>query len=102
MTVERNTLSNPTAEDIDEDRAEQYAEMDYTLECNTCGEIIITTVLSADFDRPGLIHGPESIQHSLEAHNATHYKKPVIYACEDDDIFGVTHAKCTHRIYRGA
>ena len=66
-----------TEEEIQEDKASQFEDMHYTIECNTCGEIITTVLLSADFDRPGLIHGPESIQHSLEVHNATHYEAPI-------------------------
>jgi hypothetical protein len=98
MTTVRNTLSNPTPEDIQEDMTEQFEEMYYSVECNTCGEIITTTLLGRDF---------QSSQRSgmadiIGRHNLTHYKAPVIYACEDDDIFGVTHAKCTHRIYLGA
>jgi hypothetical protein len=100
--IQRNTLSNPTAEDIENEREEQFAEMYYSLECNICGEIITTAILAGDFNRPGLMTGPESFQRLLIAHNEKHYEAPVIYACEDDDVFGVTHIKCTHRIYRGA
>ena len=60
------------------DREEQYAEMYYALYCNICGEDIFT-IESDAFNHPGLMTGPESIQHSLHVHNETHYKAPIIY-----------------------
>ena len=65
-----------TEREIQEDMVDQMEAMDYTVVCNTCGEKIIVFLLSADFDRPGLIKGPDGIQDALVAHNMTHYKHP--------------------------
>ena len=72
-----NTINiGKTDEQIQEDMADQFEEMYYTVECNECGEKIVNALISDDFNRPGLIKGPEGIQDAMEAHNMTHYEKP--------------------------
>ena len=47
-------------------------EMDYAIQCGLCGEQITPYLRSTDFDRPGLINGPESYQTLLETHSLEH------------------------------
>ena len=84
-----------TDEQIQEDKDEQFEAMDYTVECNTCGERIIRLLLSEDFERPTLLN---EVRNRILQHNMTHYVKPMIYRCKDDDVFGVDHSECNHRI----
>jgi hypothetical protein len=64
-----------------------FHEMYYTVECNECGERITGNLLASDFYRPGLMNGLESYPRLMEAHNMTHYVKPTLYNCEEDDDF---------------
>ena len=84
-----------TDEQIQDDKDEQFAAMDYTVECNTCGEQIRYSLLWDDFNRPVLI---KDLQDAMYTHNMTHYEKPMIHRCKDDDIFGVDHSECNHRV----
>ena len=95
MTAEQRVEAIEVAKE--ENMEEQFKAMEYTVECNTCGERIIHSLQSPDFNRPGLIKGPDGIQDAMEAHNMTHYEAPVVYDCQDDAIVGVTHATCNHR-----
>ena len=61
-----------TEEEIQEDKASQFEDMNYTIECNTCGETITTVLWAGDFDidRPALV---TSWRNRLSEHNMTHY-----------------------------
>ena len=89
--------SVPSEEQLEDYRQQQFIDMYYSLECDICGKRIKSFLRSDDFNRPGLIKGPEGIQDAMEAHNMTHYQAPIIYDCQVDDIFGVTHDNCNHR-----
>jgi len=88
---------NPMVMWARQERYNREEEMYYTVECNECGERITGNLLASDFNRPGLMNGAESYQRLLEVHNLTHYVKPTIYNCEDDDVFGVLHTECNHQ-----
>jgi hypothetical protein len=81
-------------EQLQADMDEQFAEMDYTLTCDQCGENVSRLIIADDFERAGLV---TSMADRIKKHNMTHYTKPTIYDCQDDDIFGVTHSTCNHR-----
>ena len=73
MTIESGTW---TDEEIQEDKASQFEDMNYTIECNTCGETITTVLWAGDFDidRPALV---TSWRNRLSEHNMTHYEAPI-------------------------
>ena len=64
-----------TQEEIEEDRDDQFEGFHYTLTCDVCGQPVLTTVLSRDFDQDTLFN-PKYIRDMFEdvvAHNMTHY-----------------------------
>ena len=79
-------------EAIQEDKELQWEDISYSVECNICGLTITGVLLERDFERP-----QQRTWHKIIAHNMVHYEEPAIYNCEEDDIFGVTHHRCTHR-----
>ena len=81
------------AEALENDMGDQFEDMYYTVQCNTCGKEITSVMLSKDLS-PRV--NPHGMHDAMVAHNMTHYKKPTVIACEDDDIFGVVHTKCNH------
>ena len=81
-------------EQLQADMDEQFSDMYYTLACDQCGEDVCRMILANDFERSGLV---EDMADRVKKHNMTHYTKPTIYNCQDDDIFGVTHSTCNHR-----
>ena len=80
-------------EALENDKDDQFNDMHYTLTCDTCGRDVATNLLSKDFARP---YFGQFLLKDVVEHNLTHYKKPTVLACEDDDIFGVVHTKCNH------
>jgi len=72
MTIESGTW---TDEEIQEDKASQFEDMNYTMECNTCGETIATMILIRDLERPYW-----TVYESIYLHNMTHYEAPQIGA----------------------
>jgi hypothetical protein len=80
-------------ERMQDDLEEQMDEMYYALTCDICGESILKSLLLKDFEEERYF---SSLAATIRAHNKTHYIEPTIYACEDDDIFGVLHTQCTH------
>ena len=78
---------------LENDMEDQFYAMDYTVQCNTCGEEITDVLLSKDFRGSARDMGD-----SIVAHNMTHYRSPLIFDCEDDDVFGVVHTKCNHKV----
>ena len=81
-------------EQLQADMDEQFSDMYYTLTCDTCGKLLSQVIRGDDFERPGL---GAYMADRIKKHNMTHYTKPTIYDCQDDDIFGVTHSTCHHR-----
>ena len=90
--IQANEMTQLEVEEaLEEDMHDQFEDMYYTVQCNTCGEEITNVLLSKDFS-PRM----RDMGDSIVAHNMTHYRKPIVNACEDDDIFGVVHTKCNH------
>ena len=90
--IHANEMTPSEVEDaLEDDMEDQFDAMDYTVQCNTCGKEITDVLLSKDFS-PRM----RDMGDSIVAHNMTHYRKPIVNACEDDDIFGVVHTKCNH------
>ena len=64
-----------TEEEIQEDKASQFEDMTYSVECNICGETIAKTMLLRDLERPYWI-----VYEDIYTHNMTHYETPPIGA----------------------
>ena len=92
MIMANEMTADERRQAIETDREDQFEAMDYTVECNTCGEEITSVLLSKDFS-PRM----RDMGDSIVAHNMTHYEAPIILDCEDDDIFGVLHTNCNHK-----
>ena len=76
--------------EISEEILEQFEDMCYTLTCNECGKQVLPNVLHRDFDRTTTVG---DMREMIVKHNLTHVE---VWACEEDDIFGVDHSKCNH------
>ena len=93
--IHANEMTPSEVEDaLEDDMEDQFDAMDYTVQCNTCGKEITDVLLSKDFNLNPVSRNMRGMGDSIVAHNMTHYKKPIVLACEDDDIFGVVHTNC--------
>lgn len=94
MIIANEMTQSEVEEALEGDMDDQFDAMDYTIDCNTCGQTITDVFRSRDLGKDS--RATPSFFLELLAHNMTHYKKPTVLACEDDDIFGVVHTKCNH------
>ena len=74
---------------------DQIDEIYYRVNCDTCGKTIMNTLLARDLEYGSAL--VKMTHDVLIKHNTTHYESPTVYACTEDDVFGVLHTHCTHR-----